>query len=431
MSWTVKQGVALIALFLLLASAIPARADDAAPPFFDWNYSATAIIQQLFPFTSPYAGKNSILSRSETETTQTELISLRFHPLSNLKLQIDYQSARGLGVGNANSTGLAGYLNGQVIRISKVGTAPYFARYFLEWTQPAGPNSNVTVDFGKMAVPDIFDTNRYADSVDTQFLNWGLIDNLAYDYAADTRGYSGGLAAQWIHPDWILKTGIFQMPTYANGPVLSTNWENARGDQIELDRMVEDPSDPAVIRFLVYENHAHMGNYEDSLELAADDGIAPNIVDTEKYGAIKYGFGLNFEQPLFDDGDTGIFGRWGWNDDHTESFAYTEAGEAFSLGGQVSGTRWKLPGDTLGVAWEESALSYFHREYLAAGGYGFQLGDGKLDYGPESVIETYYSHPVAKTVILSLDYQLIRNPGYNHARGPVSVIGFRLHLFGK
>jgi high affinity Mn2+ porin len=413
---------------LALTAVLPATADQENPPFFDWNYSITVIVQHLFPFTSPYIGANSLLSRSETETTNTDLLSLQFHPFSNLKLQFDYQSARGLGVGNPNSTGLAGYVNGDVIRISKVGTAPYWARFFLEWQQPLHKNSSLVVDFGKMSIPDFFDTNRYANSVDTQFLNWGFINNLAYDYAADTRGYSGGFVLQWMHSDWALKAGTFQMPTFANGPILSNDWPRNQGDQIEFDKMIGNLANPTIVRFFVYENLAHMGNYEKAVQVAEATNTIPNIVNTETIGAKKYGFGLNFELPLGDNGNTGIFGRFGWNDDHTEDFAYTEAGQSASLGAQISGMEWGIPNDLVGIGIMQNKLSYFHREYLALGGYGFQLGDGKLSYAPEVIFETYYAHSLVKGMALTLDYQWIANPGYNSARGPVSILGIRLHM---
>ncbi len=412
------------------SSSVCDPAKNHPPPEVSVHYGINLITQHLFPFRSPYEGPNSLFSESNTQTTNFDWLSLRFHPFSNLKFQVDYQSGRGLGVGNPDSTGLAGYVNGDAIRISSIGTAPYFARYFLQWKQPLTPDSNVTVDFGKLAVTDIFDTNRYADNPNTQFLNWGLINNLAYDYAADTQGYSKGIALQWVHPNWILKMGSFEEPVSANSPFLSNDLANNHGDQIELDKMFGNLSNPIVVRFLAYENHAHMGNYQKSLEIAALTHTVPNIHDSEIVGAVKYGFGLNFEIPLANHGNTGIFGRWGWNNDQTESFAYTEAGQTFSLGGQISGANWGLPRDYIGIGTVESELSYYHREYLAEGGLGFQLGDGALDYAPEKILEIYYDHQFTKSLSLSPDFQWIEDPGYNAARGPVSVIGIRLDFRG-
>ncbi|HLK58056.1 MAG TPA: carbohydrate porin, partial [Chthonomonadaceae bacterium] len=137
---------------------------------------------------------------------------------------------------------------------------------------------------------------------------------------------------------------------------------------------------------------------------------------------------LNFEQALADGGATGVFGRLGWNDGTTESYAFTEADRFLSLGGQLSGTHWRRKNDLVGLALAQSDLSAAHKDYLAAGGLGFALGDGRLDYAPERVLEAYYSYQLTKPLALSLDYQYITNPGFNRDRGPVSVVSLRAHL---
>ncbi len=56
------------------------------------------------------------------------------------------------------------------------------------------------------------------------------------------------------------------------------------------------------------------------------------------------------------------------------------------------------------------------------------VGDGQLPhYANEVALETYYDVQLIKGVNAALDYQFIANPGYNPDRGPVSVLGFRLH----
>ena len=154
----------------------------------------------------------------------------------------------------------------------------------------------------------------------------------------------------------------------------------------------------------------------------------PDILLVEQQGGTKYGFGLNFEQPLADDGETGIFGRLGWNDGNHETWMYTECDRDASLGAQVSGIHWNRPDDRVGIAYGVNGLSEPHREYLEAGGIGMLLGDGKLNYGLEQAMEIYYRIPVGRYVQISPDFQFIQNPGYNKDRGPVEVYGVRLHL---
>jgi carbohydrate-selective porin OprB len=171
-----------------------------------------------------------------------------------------------------------------------------------------------------------------------------------------------------------------------------------------------------------------MGNYRDALALADQTGTTPSIIAVESVGAAKYGFGLNFEQALADGGDTGLFGRLGWDDGSTESFVYTECDRTVSLGAQISGVHWHRSQDRLGIAFDVNGLSAAHKDYLAAGGLGFQLGDGQLNYGLETIFETYYSYQISKPLSVSFDYQFIANPGYNRDRGPVNVPSIRLHL---
>jgi len=411
----------------------------------------TIIPQTLLPFHSPYSGPNSLIdpSTAATDWTDTYTLFLGWRPTKGLELYVDPEMARGTGIGG--SVGLAGFPNGDVLRVPGFGIGalpqtPYLARYLAKWTVstgkgtvkiPAGqnqvpgeaPTDRLVVSAGKMSVTDIFDTNTYSNNTRTQFMNWALINSAAYDYAADTRGYSDGLAIEWIHPQWALRAGTFEMPVVPNGPVLATHWNQDQGDQIEGDfyPQLAKGKDPATVRLLGYRNIAHMGNYSQAIQIAQQTGMPPNITATETDGAIKYGFVLNMEQALGDDGETGLFARLGWDDGATESFAYTECDDQASLGAQISGKRWKSPQDRIGIALLSDGLSAAHRDYLALGGDGFLLGDGKLNYGREMIMETYWQRQISKRIWFTADYQLIANPGYNQDRGPVSIITARLH----
>jgi high affinity Mn2+ porin len=414
---------------------------------YEFGFQATLIDQQLFKFHSPYEGPNSLRSRSENEKTDTYTLYLGARLTRGLEVYVDPEMARGNSVSEA--LGLAGFTNGDVIRQGGFGLAmdPYLARYLVRYTVATGhgqekiepgenqiagmrPAHRLVVTAGKVGTTDIFDVNSYANSTRTQFMNWALINSAAYDYAADTRGYSKGIALEWVHPDWALRLGRFQMPTVANGPDLQKNLERFHGDQIELELhphlLRHKP--PFVVRLMGYANVAHAGNYRDALALARQTGTTPDITMAARNSAVKVGFNLNFEQALGDDGTTGLFGRYGWNDGATESFAYTEAERSACLGFQLSGMHWRRKDDHLAIALVQNDLTAAHRDYLAAGGLGFILGDGKLNYGSEQIVETYYNYQLARPLTLSLDYQFINNPGYNRDRGPVSVLSFRAHL---
>jgi carbohydrate-selective porin OprB len=230
----------------------------------------------------------------------------------------------------------------------------------------------------------------------------------------------------YVSPHWTLRYGIYQMPTHANGQTLEAPLQRARGEQMQLT--LRESPDSWALRLLVYRNIARMGVYRDALLAAAAIGSTPDIRADDRAGRHKYGYAINAELPLADGGDTGLFVRYGWNDGHTESFAFTEVDRDASLGAQVSGVHWHRAQDRLGIAVGMNALSRDHRDYLAAGGHGFLLGDGRLNYGHEEIAEVYYSIQLLPNVTLSPDFQFIRDPGYNRDRGPARFIGIRAHV---
>lgn len=440
----------LSAIFIAGAMISVASAQEADPvkpkqDMFLVGGQATFILQYLPAFHSPYVGVNSLASIPQGRLSDTYTVYLGAHVTNGLDFYLNPEMARGGGIGNA--LGLAGYTNGDVIRNPTLGQDPYLARYYARWTIATGsgeqqadrgenqisepvPTHRLVITGGKLGTNDIFDLNAYANSTRTEFMNWALLNDAAYDYAADTRGYTQGVAAEWVQPGYALRVGSFLMPKVANGIGLDPKISNSRGDQAELEihpKLVSGKS-PAVVRLLGYRNLADMGDYRESLALAAKNGGVPDIAATREQGRAKYGLGLNMEQPLGDGGDTGVFARLGWSDGRTESFAYTEADDHISLGAQISGKRWNLPTDRLGVALVSDGLSAPHRDYLAAGGSGFILGDGRLNYGRENIFETYYQRQLNKYASIALDFQLIGNPGYNKDRGPISVVSLRLHF---
>ncbi len=427
----------------LLTAATPAWAQDWLPPYVVGGQT-TVVWQHLPSFRSPYVGPRSLRPGPEDAVSHSYTLytGLRLAPW--LDFYADPEMIRGAGIGGG--FGLAGYTNGEVIRNPAAGMDPYLARAFLRATIPLGgetepsqpgflaiggaqPARRLVLTAGILSVADVFDVNRYANSTRTQFLNWSFINDTAWDFAADTRGYTRGAAAEWITPAWAARVGAFQMPTIANGLDLDDDVAHAHAEQEELEL---HPTFGAgwspVVRVLAYQNQARMGDYRDALALAARSGAVPDVTRTRRVGALKYGFGLGVEQPLADDGDTGLFARAGWNDGHTESFCYTEADWTASIGAQIAGAAWRRANDRLGIAVAANGLSSPHADYLAAGGVGFDIGDGKLAYRPETVVETYYLAQPLPWIGVTVDYQLVVDPADNAARGPVSVVSLRVHL---
>jgi high affinity Mn2+ porin len=415
----------------------------------------TFISQHQSRLTSPYQGPLSLDPGGDTQPTHTIGLYLGWALTSWAQVYLDTEKFMGAGVSSA--VGLAGLTNGDVVRQGAAGLPKvfYIARQYVRLMLPLAPGTTrvergqdqlpgaeavtrLELKFGALAANDDFDHNRYASSTRTQFMNWSLWDNTAWDYAADTRGYTYGAVFGFVSPRWSLKYGAYLMPTKANGQALENAPRRARGDNLELTFSPGESG--TVIRLLAYRNLARMGNYREALRIAAEAGTVPNIAADDREGRRKYGFGINVEQPLADDGETGVFARVGWNDGRTESFAFTEVDRVLSLGGQVSGSHWARSDDRAGAALAIEGLSDPHRDYLAAGGSGFLLGDGTLSYAHEQILELYYrlqlpsllnnSSPVVHNLKIQVtpDFQYVRNPAYNHDRGPVKFWAIRFHL---
>jgi high affinity Mn2+ porin len=403
---------------------------------------ATFIGQDLRSFQSPYSGPMSLVSTGDRQLSQSYGVYGGMCVGAGFDVYLDAEMVRGSGISHA--AGLAAVTNGDVLRQGSVdlGQSPYLARGFVRWTHALRggapdtvaramddlarvvPDHRLEITAGRLASTDLFDLNRYANSTRTQFLNWVLFQNGAWDYAADTRGYSNGLAVAWINSSWTLRAGLFQMPRQANGNAFDNDLGQARGENVELT--VNAPHG-AIVRALAYLNYARMGRYAVADSIGAARHVAPNIVADDAPGRTKGGVGLNAELPLADDGETGVFARLGWNDGRNESFAFTEVDRHVSVGLQFAGGHWRRSKDRLGIAVAIDGLSSVHSAYLAAGGLGFLLGDGSLRYGPEILTEAYYRLQLGPWIEVSPDVQFITNPGYNRDRGPATVLTLRFN----
>jgi high affinity Mn2+ porin len=249
------------------------------------------------------------------------------------------------------------------------------------------------------------------------------MDDGAWDYPADTRGYTLGGTIELNQPRWALRYGVFAMPKVANGSDLDSKIPKSLGQALELEERWSLGDRSGTVRFLGYRNGAHMGTYRQAIEHPGLQG--PDVTLTRAY-TVKYGFGVQIEQQLTD--TLGLFGHAGWNDGRTESFAFTEVDRTAALGLSFKGTRWHRPEDVLGIAAVGNGLSNDHRDYLAAGGYGFIIGDGRLRYGYEEIAEAYYLIKLVDHVSITADFQFVEHPAYNRDRGPVTITGLRVHL---
>lgn len=429
--------------FLATAGALSAQTDSIEK--WSWHFQFTGIMQGHPGFHAPYAGQNSLDSVREKAFSVTSTFYLGRRLWKNGEFYLNPEIAGGKGISSA--LGIAGFTNGECFRIGDPSPALYLARIMLrqnfalgdekEWreanaNQLAGsiPKKRITVTAGKFSIADMFDCNSYSHDPRTQFMNWALMSNGAWDYPANTRGYTWGFAAEYIQPGFAARISETMVPKYANGSVFDHNLSKARGETIELEKTFGKEGDEFTIRVLGFRNLSRAGNYENAImqyHLGNDSSLNVNSLTT--YGGQKYGFGINMETSFLD-GNLGIYTRYSWNDGHTATWVFTEIDENIQTGITVNGKLWKRPNDVFGVAGTNSAISKQHRDFLNTGGYGFLIGDGKLPhYANENITEIYYSAQITENFWLSLDYQFVQNPAYNHDRGPVHVWGVRGHVY--
>jgi len=318
-------------------------------------------------------------------------------------------------------TGIAGFTNGEIPRVASATPTPYIARGFMRNKWRFGDKGRLTLIDGKFAVTDYFDTNRYSHDPRTQFMNWSLMYNGAWDYPADTRGYTIGSLQELTMDHWSLRAATVMEPTTANGPTLDTRIAKNRGEAVEWEGRYHPWQLDGAFRVLGYVNRERAGTFLAALQ----EKGTPDLGPTRRPGTKKYGFGLNLEQAITD--NIGVFGRYGWSDGKTEAWAFTEIDRSVSGGTAIQGRLWKRTGDTIGIAAVRNYLSGDDRAFLAAGGMGFIIGDGRLNYRPETIQEMYYSWHATRQWTFTLDYQRVENPAYNRDRGPVSVGTLRIH----
>jgi high affinity Mn2+ porin len=427
--------------FLALAfAAAGARSESNVPADRQAHFQATYIYQSKPAFASPYSGPRSLNADRERSYTLTATALLGTRAWRGAELYFDAEAIKGQPLSNV--TGLGGLSNGELQKVVEPQIKVYVPRLFLRQTLALGadaepvesdnnqlagpvPSERLVLSAGKLSITDIFTRSSYLGDPRTQFLNWSFLTYGAFDYAADLRGYSWGAALEYYRGPWALRAARFEQPKTPNSMTLDHRLFSTYGDEIELEHRHRLGEHQGKLQLLAFRNRATMASYAEALSQAAASGSVPDITTARDRSRVKGGFGVSAEQALGP--DVGVFARVAAHDGKTETYAFTDIDRAFTAGGVIKGTRWARADDTVGVGFSRNGISASHRDYLAAGGITVFLGDGRLNYRAEQIYETYYSIGVAKQLSMALDWQHIRNPGYNADRGPVQIYSLRLH----
>lgn len=401
------------------------------------------IPQYHFKFNAPYTGDNSLLPSEPVRTSFSTTLFLKYKPLKSTYIVFNPEAAGGKGL--SKTLGIAGFSNGEVYRVGDPAPKPFIGRLYIEHRFPLTNKMEIVEDginqiaettnkdyisviAGKFSLTDFFDDSQISHDPRTQFFNWALMGNGGWDYPANTRGYTMGTVVQALYKTWAFRTALTTVPIEANGPELQFKWGKAMGFVFELEKshlFQKSEKQFSTIHLGYFLNYANMGNYQASLNrMYLVPGTAPDITSTREYGRTKWGFYGNIDNEF---GNFHVFLKASINDGKNETWAFTEIDKSVTAGLQFDGDLWKRKQDRFAIAYLNNNLSSTHRQYLEKGGYGFLIGDGKLNYGAEQIIEAYYSMHLTKQVFLSPDYQFVLHPAYNKDRGPVHIIGLRLH----
>ncbi|HEX6802627.1 MAG TPA: carbohydrate porin [Terriglobales bacterium] len=404
---------------------------------------ANFVFQTHPPFHAPYSGPNSLDPNYEKATSRLLTLYTGIRVNGSTEVLVDIEEAGGSAL--STGLGLAGNTDLDIVRNPSLSKAPYLGRAMIHKVFALSkdkvenersflslftevPRRRLEIRFGKFSMPDFFDLNSAASDTHLQFLNWTVDNNGAWDYAADTRGYTVGFTADYEDRNWGFRFGEALMPKVANGIDLVWRPWQVHAENWEYEwRRGFVPRQSGSIRLLAYTNYANMGIYRDAVtQFLEHKTLRPEITNHPWRITRKYGFGVNVEQNLMS--WLTAFGRFGWDNGKTESFAYTEVDQTFEGGLGAQGAEWHRRHDRAGIAVVTNAICKDHQLYLADGGQGFLLGDGRLNYGRENIVEAYYTAHVWRGIYLAPDLQHIQNPGYNRDRGPVLVPSFRAHL---
>jgi high affinity Mn2+ porin len=442
---------ALCAAPLIAAAQTPApvpegntgpAASDAATADEAWAiHGQGTFTEQYHPaFRSAFSGANSLDSGSRGDETSDLDLYAGFRPWTGAEFWVNPEIDQGFGL--SDTLGIAAFSSGEAY---KVGAAvPYVRvpRLFLRQTIDLGgaaqktdsdlttlgastTANRVVVTLGKFGVPDVFDTNDYAHDPRQDFMNWALIDAGTFDYAADAWGFSYGAAVEWYQDWWTLRAGAFALSRVPNSKELDTS-----GGQDQYVAEAEERhalfGQDGKVKITAFLSRGRMGDYLDAVALAARSGAAADIAAVRQYRS-RSGVSLDLEQKVTD--ELGVFARAGIAEGGREAYEFTDIDKSLAVGVSLRGKAWGRPDDTVGIATVIDDISRRAKDFLNDGGLGILVGDGKLpDSGPEQVVESYYSFAVRAWLHVTADYQFVNNPAYDRDRGPVSILGARVHF---
>jgi len=440
--------ILLIIVITHLTAVLFAQQKKADSSDWTFHFQTTVVYQHQSSFKPKYSGQNSLDTAANAAFSQTSTFYIGRRLWKGAAFYFNPEITGGEGISHV--IGLAGASNGEIYRVGNPKPTLFIARGFLQQHIPIGnaryetqqddqnqlsgriPTSRITVSVGKFCISDFFDDNSYNHDARSQFLNWSIMAHGAWDFPADLRGYTTGVVVELIKPSWAMRFAAVRVPRIANGLPMDWNLSKANSETVEFEKKWQIRKHPGVVRATAFITFSKAPIYKTAItDLQKGDStrffVISSKLEWNTYEGKKYGFAVNAEQEISN--GFGVFTRMSWSDGHSADWAFTEIDRNLQIGLNLDGKLWKRANDNFGLCAAINGLSPDHKAYLKAGGMGFIIGDGKLNYGTENILEAYYKAKISKNVFASVDYQFITNPGYNKDRkGPIHIPGIRVHL---
>jgi len=413
------------------------------PDVVNFHGQTTSVWQGYPAMRSPYAGTNSLPGSGQGRETVDLTLYAGIRLWQGAELWMSEEINQGFGL--ANTHGLAGFSSGEAFKLGAVYPYTRLQRAFLRQTIDLGGEgekveagigqfadwrtaNRLVITVGRFEVPDIFDTNKYANSPRTDFLNWSLINAGTFDFAGDAWEYTWGAAVEWYFGRWTLRAGIFDESAAPEGGISPDAFGlDPTFQQFQLVGEIEERHElwgqPGKLKITGFVSRGRAGRYQDAITLAQITGQPADITAVRNYTS-RPGVSINLEQQILP--TVGVFVRAGWADPNVEPWDFTDIDRTVSGGISLNGRNWGRPDDTIGIAGVVNSISGVHQAFLDAGGLGILIGDGQLpNPGSEKIFETYYSYALSLATRITFDYQYITNPAYNTDRGPVHAFAGR------
>jgi hypothetical protein len=435
--------------------------DESWNLYGQFTYISSSKLPFFAPYTNAYGSINSLVPDSERSFTGsfTLFFGLRLWPGGQAYFVPEVIAERPL----SNLRGLGASI--QNFELQKTGSETpqlYRSRTFLRQTfelggapveqtsdpmQLAGEvdSRRIVVTLGTFTILDVFDRNNITWDPRQTFLNMAFMTYPAWDFAADARGYSFGATVELYWDNWAARIGRMAPPANPNSLAIDYRLWKYYGDALELEHDHVLLGQAGAVRILGFRNYEFIGRFDDAIAAWRSDptknaagcsnaglysydsgnATAPDFCWVRR-GNTKLGIGVNLEQHITD--DIGVFLRGMYSDGQSEVDAFDPADRSLSFGAVAKGASWHRPFDVTGIGYGAGWISGIHAQYLGMGGVDGFVGDGRIRQGAEQVIDAFYSVNLLKAIWLTADYQHIWNPGFNADRGPVNILGGRVHV---